>query len=296
MSARPSIFLRLLFAIAATFVLACVLVGMRLWSAQHAVPETVRLTELASAPAPLPPPPPPATAPDKTPAPIPEPPPPPVLDLPQLEIEMVPVSIPLRSTQRPKLDLVRPQFDLVLPAPPKPEPVKIVEIPSPPPPKPPVSTPPPVTNPPRLTQALPRASLPPRAVLPPPVNPPPRFAPPRPVPMPSPVAPPAPAAPVDSRVRVAELDQTPRLLNRPSVRFPSKLARTGVREGRVMLEVTINTSGKVSVDRVLNSSHPAHSELAAAARSFASRARYSKPTKNGRPVQAVFHWPLVLKP
>jgi len=300
-NARPSILLRLLLALIATLALACVLIGMRLWSANHLVPETVRLTELASAPPiPVAPPPPPAMDardPTVSQAAPPLPAPPADLQLPQLELEMVPVSIPLRSTQVPKLELLRPRFDLIRPAPPKPEPVKIVP-PTPPKPVPLIVVPPPVSATPRPLAPTPTRIEPPLRQIAPPSP----YVPPRPAPVrmaPAPPSPPAPApisAPADSRIQVSELDQTPRLLNRPSVRFPSKLSRSGVREGRVTLEVTISTSGKVSVDRVINSSHPAHPELEAAARSFAARARFSKPTKGGRPVQAVFHWPLVLKP
>lgn len=85
----------------------------------------------------------------------------------------------------------------------------------------------------------------------------------------------------------------PQLLNRPSVRFPSRLKRRGVREGKVLLQVQIDPAGRVSVEHVIHSSHP---ELVDTARSFAAKARFSKPTKNGKPVKASFQWPLVLRP
>ncbi len=92
---------------------------------------------------------------------------------------------------------------------------------------------------------------------------------------------------------VGELDGTPRLLNSPDVAFPSTLLRQGVREGRAVLEVAISPSGSVSVRSILSCSHP---EFATMARSFASRARFSVPRKNGRPVMAIYRWPLILRP
>ncbi len=92
---------------------------------------------------------------------------------------------------------------------------------------------------------------------------------------------------------VAELDSQPRLVSRPSVAYPAAQLRRGVPEGHVTLEVLINSSGRVTVKRVLSSSHE---DFTAMARSFATRARFTPPQKDGRPVNAVFRWPLILKP
>lgn len=90
-----------------------------------------------------------------------------------------------------------------------------------------------------------------------------------------------------------ELDARPRLINQPTAAYPSGLLEKGIREGRVTLEVAINSSGSVSVRRVISSSHP---DFSAMARSFAARARFSVPKKNGKPVTAIYQWPLILKP
>jgi TonB family protein len=66
-----------------------------------------------------------------------------------------------------------------------------------------------------------------------------------------------------------------------------------VKEGRVLLEVSISTSGRVSVLRVISSSH---ADFSAMAKKFASRARFSVPKKNGRAVTAIYRWPLILRP
>jgi len=118
-----------------------------------------------------------------------------------------------------------------------------------------------------------------------------------PKPTPKPVSKPRPPAPKPQPVRstysAGELDSMPRLLNSPSASYPSSLSRQGIKEGRVVLEIEISTSGRVSVRRVIRSSH---SEFTSMATSIASRARFSTPTKNGTPVKAVYQWPLVLRP
>jgi len=90
-----------------------------------------------------------------------------------------------------------------------------------------------------------------------------------------------------------DLDSQPRLLNQPHAPFPESQARQGVSEGRVVLEVLINAAGKVTVRRVLEASHP---DFVEPARRFAVAAAFSPPQKDGRAVNALFRWPLILRP
>ena len=89
-----------------------------------------------------------------------------------------------------------------------------------------------------------------------------------------------------------ELDNKPKLINRPGMTFPKTLADQGITEGKVTLEVLITSSGSVRVRRTLDSTH---AELVAVARSFASKSRFSVPSKDGRNVNALFRWPLLLR-
>ena len=91
---------------------------------------------------------------------------------------------------------------------------------------------------------------------------------------------------------IADLDSMPTLLNTPSTRYPSALLKRGIRNGNVVLEVTISTSGQVAVSDVVSSTHP---ELTKMATSFASRARFSVPRKNGLPVKVNYRWPMTLQ-
>lgn len=89
-----------------------------------------------------------------------------------------------------------------------------------------------------------------------------------------------------------DLDSQPRLVNRPSVRFPTALKNRGIHQGRVTLEIEISPSGVPTVLRVIDASHP---EFVSMARNFAARARFTAPKKDGRSVSAKFQWPLVLQ-
>lgn len=91
----------------------------------------------------------------------------------------------------------------------------------------------------------------------------------------------------------ADLDNQPRLLNRPRVNFPSHLKSQRIREGKVTLEVLINTAGRITIRRIVSSSHP---DFVPMAKSFAMQSKFSPPKKDGRIVNAVFNWPLVLRP
>lgn len=90
----------------------------------------------------------------------------------------------------------------------------------------------------------------------------------------------------------ADLDSKPRLLNRPPVTFPSAQRKAGVREAKVVLEILISSSGSVEVKRIIECPHEDFAEVA---KSYATRARFTPPKKDGRNVQALFRWPLFLK-
>lgn len=90
----------------------------------------------------------------------------------------------------------------------------------------------------------------------------------------------------------ADLDSQPKLVNKPSVTFPASQKRAGVTQAKVVLEVQISSGGIVTVKRVLESPHD---DFTAMARSFATRARFTPPKKDGRSVNALFRWPLILK-
>ena len=87
---------------------------------------------------------------------------------------------------------------------------------------------------------------------------------------------------------LADLDRKPKLLRKPSVKYPPSLKRNKV-EGNVRLLVLINERGSVKVLKVLSSDHPEFTESATKA---VERSRYEAPKKNGQPVRTKFLLPV----
>ena len=93
-------------------------------------------------------------------------------------------------------------------------------------------------------------------------------------------------------VAASRLDAIPRLLNSPVVAFPASVRRKGIMQGRAVLEVEIDTRGRVTVNRIIEISDSA---LESTARSFAGAARFTVPRRGGQPVRTVFRWPITLR-
>ncbi|MCH7225246.1 energy transducer TonB [Haloferula sp. A504] len=115
---------------------------------------------------------------------------------------------------------------------------------------------------------------------------------PKPRPTARPSRPSPPPAVTKSIYSINELDSKPRLLRHGSAAFPSSLARRGVTQGTVNFEVELSTSGRVNVRRVVSATH---SELVSPARRIAGSARFTAPTRNGKPVKAVMRWPITIR-
>lgn len=105
-----------------------------------------------------------------------------------------------------------------------------------------------------------------------------------------PKPPPAPVA--KSHYSIGELDGKPRLIRHGSAQFPSSLSRRGINQGTVVFEVELSERGRVSVRRVLSSTH---ADLVAPARRVASSASFTPPTRQGQQVKAVMKWPITLR-
>lgn len=110
---------------------------------------------------------------------------------------------------------------------------------------------------------------------------------PTPKPTPKPPKPPA-----QSTYNLSNLDSVPRLIRHGKATFPAALARRGVTEGRVVLEVELSTAGTVTVRRVISSTHR---ELIDPAQRVARASRYTAPKKNGLAVKAIMRWPITIK-
>ncbi len=89
-----------------------------------------------------------------------------------------------------------------------------------------------------------------------------------------------------------DLAEAPRLINQPRFRFPSQLARRGVDEGKVIVEIDIKPNGRAELRRIISSTHP---ELIDAAREIVRSARFTKPEVDGRAQTVRGRFPLILQ-
>jgi len=89
-----------------------------------------------------------------------------------------------------------------------------------------------------------------------------------------------------------DLSEVPRLLHAPNFRFPSSLSRRGINEGKVIVEIEIQTDGRAKLLRISSSTHR---ELEPVAEAIISRARFTKPLVNGQPQKVRGRFPLILE-
>jgi outer membrane biosynthesis protein TonB len=79
-----------------------------------------------------------------------------------------------------------------------------------------------------------------------------------------------------------DLEEPPRMINRPNFRFPPSLVRRGITSGRVNVEIDILPDGRAEFRRIVSLTHP---ELEGVARQILSRVRFTRPMVNGQPQQ-----------
>lgn len=89
-----------------------------------------------------------------------------------------------------------------------------------------------------------------------------------------------------------DMAEAPRLVNTPSFRFPASLAKRGVTQGKVIVEIDILPNGEAKLRRIVSSTH---AELEPVAKQIISRARFTKPTVGGQPQTVRGLFPLVLQ-
>lgn len=89
-----------------------------------------------------------------------------------------------------------------------------------------------------------------------------------------------------------DLAEAPRLLSVPDFRFPAALARRGVAEGKVVVEIDILPNGTARFRRIVSSSHR---ELEPIAERIVARARFTEPTVDGQAQTVRGRFPLILQ-
>ncbi|HLS27986.1 MAG TPA: TonB family protein [Opitutales bacterium] len=101
----------------------------------------------------------------------------------------------------------------------------------------------------------------------------------------------APVAEIEDLFTFEDLQEAPRLLNMPRIRFPRALLHRGVTEGKVVVEIDILPDGQARFRRIISSTE---SELEPVAREVVQQARFSRPIVDGRPQTVRGHFPILL--
>lgn len=90
-------------------------------------------------------------------------------------------------------------------------------------------------------------------------------------------------------VEVKELDSIPRLVSNHRVSFPRSLRDKGVNRVDTKVEIIIDQSGKAYVKKIVD---PVYPDMVEVIRKAINDSRFTIPTKDGRPVQAVYLYTL----
>ena len=91
---------------------------------------------------------------------------------------------------------------------------------------------------------------------------------------------------------LGELDSVPVLLTKINAVFPRSLARKGITEAKVALDIFIDEQGTVSLIAI---KEMPYKELLDSINKIIRTSRFSIPTKNNQPVRARFIWPVEFK-
>lgn len=84
---------------------------------------------------------------------------------------------------------------------------------------------------------------------------------------------------------VEELDSIPRLVSNNHISFPRRLRESGIDKVATKVEIIIDAQGKAYVKKIVD---PVYPEMVEVIRKAINDSRFTVPTKNGRPVQAVY--------
>lgn len=91
-------------------------------------------------------------------------------------------------------------------------------------------------------------------------------------------------------IEVKELDSIPRLLSNNRILFPRHLREQGIDRVTTKVEIIIDQQGKAYVKKIVD---PVYPEMMDVIRKAINDSRFTTPTKNGHPVQAIYLYTLV---
>ena len=93
-------------------------------------------------------------------------------------------------------------------------------------------------------------------------------------------------------LEVKDLDKRPRLVSSQYAQFPPSLIKKGVKSVHTKVKIIIDDSGNVYVIKITD---PVYPEMIDVIRNWIKNARFTIPTKNGLPVQAVYDYNLIFE-
>ena len=91
-------------------------------------------------------------------------------------------------------------------------------------------------------------------------------------------------------IEMHNLDKRPRLVSSQYVQLPPSLIKKGVKNIHTKVQIIIDDKGKVYIKKIID---PVYPEMVEVIRMWVKNARFTVPTKNGLPVQAVYDYNLI---
>ncbi|KXI27298.1 hypothetical protein [Paraglaciecola hydrolytica] len=93
-------------------------------------------------------------------------------------------------------------------------------------------------------------------------------------------------------IEMKNLDKRPRLVSSQYVQFPPSLIRKGVKNVHTKVQIIIDDKGNVYIKKITD---PVYADMVDVIRMWVKNARFTVPTKNGLPVQAVYDYNLIFE-
>lgn len=90
-------------------------------------------------------------------------------------------------------------------------------------------------------------------------------------------------------IDVKNLDKRPRLVSSKYIQFPRSLIQRGIKIVPTKVQIIIDDKGNVYINKITD---PIYPEMIDVIRAWVKNARFTIPTKNGLPVQAVYDYTL----
>lgn len=86
-------------------------------------------------------------------------------------------------------------------------------------------------------------------------------------------------------VEVKQLDEVPHAISTVSIRYPRSLVKRGIKRVDTQVELIIDQQGRAYIKKIVD---PVYPEMIEPIRKWVKNVKFSIPTKDGRPIQAIY--------